>query len=228
MAALVDQTRPLPRGRGALPAEVVQAHQRRRILDAMAHVVSAKGFANVTVSDIVTTAGVARKSFYALFGDKADCYRAGYEANSQILLDEVAHAMAADGEPVERLLDGWRAYLMTLDRLPVYARAYLLESTRVGAEILDDRERVHRSFEALFRAHHERVRATHREVPVVSDRAIVGLVGGVNELVCRELTRGVDAADVMSLEGDVIYLVTRVLQLRKFLGTETFLEVERT
>src|SRR5688572_29200328 len=121
---------PLPRGRGAPPPEVVQASQRRRVLEAIALVASDKGMANTTIADIVREAGVARRSFYALYADKTACYLAGYERNAQLLLEAIERAMPPDGDPVQNLLDGMSAYVRTLSRNMVNARAYVMEAMR--------------------------------------------------------------------------------------------------
>ena len=198
---------PLPRGRAALPPSVVEASQRRRILEAMTELAAAKGLAAVTVSDITGEAGVGRKSFYALFTDKTDCYLAGFAPNARALLAAVRAAMEAPGDPIEGLLEGYRAYLRLLDAQPVHARAYLLEGMRGGPEVIAVREQIHVDFVALTRA------ALTRAGRPVSEPAIVALVGGINELVCRELDRPDAAADVAALEPHVIDLVVAVLRL---------------
>ena len=53
----------LPRGRHHLGAEVVRASQRARLLEAIAAATAEKGYAAVTIGDIVERAGVARRTF---------------------------------------------------------------------------------------------------------------------------------------------------------------------
>jgi AcrR family transcriptional regulator len=191
---------PLPRGRSALPPEVVEASQRRRLLDAMTELAAEKGLANLTVADLTAAAGVSRKSFYALFKDKTDCYIAGFNANSRILLGQLRRTTDADG-----VVEGFRAYVRALAASPVHARAYLLEGMRAGPDVTVHRERVHSEAVTLIR------RALERGGTASNDNAIVALVGGVNELVCRELGR--KGPRVAALEPDVIDLAVAVLRL---------------
>jgi AcrR family transcriptional regulator len=200
-------TLPLPRGRAALPPEVVEASQRRRLLEAMTELAAGKGLDAVTVADLTAHAGVGRKSFYALFTDKTDCYLAAFKPNARALLDIVRGAIEAADDPVAGLLDSYRVYLRLLAAQPVSARAYLLEGMRGGPEVIAVREQVHAEFVELTRATLARA---HR---AVSEHSIVALVGGVNELVCRELDRPDGAADVAALEPHVIDLVVAVLRL---------------
>ncbi|HST54651.1 MAG TPA: TetR/AcrR family transcriptional regulator [Solirubrobacteraceae bacterium] len=57
----------------------VREIQRRRLLAAAAEVVGERGFALVTVADIVTRAGVSRRTFYEFFEDRTDCFLAAFE-----------------------------------------------------------------------------------------------------------------------------------------------------
>jgi AcrR family transcriptional regulator len=72
---------PLPRGRHSLGAGVVARNHRERIMHATAEVSYAKGYAEMTVADIVAAAGVAREAFYQHFADKADAFRAAQQQN---------------------------------------------------------------------------------------------------------------------------------------------------
>ena len=69
----------LPRGPHALPQDVVVAHQRERLLDAAAPAMADKGYAELTVRDLIDRAGVSRRTFYQLFDDKLDCVFAAHE-----------------------------------------------------------------------------------------------------------------------------------------------------
>ena len=76
----------LPRGRHKLAREEVVASQRERILRALAAAMAEKGYADTSVADVLSGAGVSRQTFYELFTDKQDCFMSAYEiAVDQIL-----------------------------------------------------------------------------------------------------------------------------------------------
>jgi AcrR family transcriptional regulator len=56
--------------RPRLSREFIQAHQRTRILDALAQLVIERGYPSTTVADITREAGIARNTFYDNFGSK--------------------------------------------------------------------------------------------------------------------------------------------------------------
>ena len=212
--------RGLPRGKAALPPEIVEATQRRRLIAAVAKVAGTKGFSELTVADVTAQAGVSRRSFYELFTDKHDCYLAAYRLNAQILIDTARAEWEAPGEPLERLMDGFRAYLRVLDEHPLNARAFLVQSLRAGQEVLDHREWVHQQFAEIVAGTYARAREVHPVLSEVGEHTVIALIGGINELIYRELRRG-DDADIAGLEPVVLSLVRGVLGLPALEAEET-------
>jgi len=207
----------LPRGRGALRPDLVQESQRRRLLDAMAQLAGTKGIADVTIGDLVAQAGVARSSFYALFSDKTDCYVSAYRFNARPLFEDVRDAMNVEGDPATRLLDGIRAYLAGLRRIPSAQRVLLLEPVRTGAWALKYHEQIHAELARLLLEQYRRARAKHPELVPVTENTMTALTAGLTELASRESQRD-GAADSAGLEAEAIKLAIVVLGL-EFLRT---------
>jgi AcrR family transcriptional regulator len=63
----------LPRGRHGIPQEAVIANQRERLLDAATAVFAERGYASLSVANVIERAGVSRGTFYKLFENKSDC-----------------------------------------------------------------------------------------------------------------------------------------------------------
>jgi AcrR family transcriptional regulator len=74
--------------------------QRARMIAAMASLACEHGVAGVTVAQIVARSGVSRRTFYELFDDRNDCFRAAFEQG-------VAHA-AKRVSPAYREACSWR------------------------------------------------------------------------------------------------------------------------
>src|SRR5881397_3037051 len=92
--------RVLPRGPHSLGRDVVEASQRGRLLDAMAHVVADQGYGATSVADVIPRAGVSRKTFYVHFRDKLDCFLAAYEMGVEVLLETVRRAGDGARDPL--------------------------------------------------------------------------------------------------------------------------------
>lgn len=82
----------LPAGRHGLGRSFVVSNQRDRILAAAADVVALKGFAGMTVEDVVRSSGVSRRTFYDLFSDKREAFFAAYDAATEQTMMATAEA----------------------------------------------------------------------------------------------------------------------------------------
>lgn len=73
---------PLPRllpGRHGMPADLVRAHQRQRLLEAAAAALAEQGYGHLTAARITELAGVSSRTFYQHFEDLWACVLAAYE-----------------------------------------------------------------------------------------------------------------------------------------------------
>lgn len=84
--------RGLPRGPQALPRDQVAADQRERLYEATIQSINERGFVASTVSDLVTRAGVSRRSFYEHFENKEECLLATYDALIERLTARIGKA----------------------------------------------------------------------------------------------------------------------------------------
>jgi AcrR family transcriptional regulator len=85
----------LPPGRHGLSRGYVHENQRQRILDAVADGVSLVGYQAMSVEDVVSTAGVSRRTFHDHFASKDDAFLTAYDAIGAQLVDRVRAAYAA-------------------------------------------------------------------------------------------------------------------------------------
>lgn len=95
-------TRQLPRGRHGLSREYVRAHQRERLLAAMALVCARGGYLQATIADIVGEAGVSRRVFYTHFEGKEECFLQALAMH----LQQLEHRLSAVCSRAGR---GWRS-----------------------------------------------------------------------------------------------------------------------
>jgi AcrR family transcriptional regulator len=86
--------RGLPRGEHSLPRGYVAHNQRERIFDAVANLTAAKGYAALSLEEIVSEAAISLQTFYQHFENKEEAFLATFEMGH-------AKAMAA----VNRSLD---------------------------------------------------------------------------------------------------------------------------
>jgi len=88
----------LPPGRHGIPADLVRAHQRLRLLEAAAAALAEQGYGRLTAARITELAGVSSRTFYQHFEDLWACLLAAYETEAGHLCEEIEAACAVQVE----------------------------------------------------------------------------------------------------------------------------------
>ena len=130
-----EELGPLPAGRHGFSREQVAHHQHERLIAGLAAAVAEKGYAAVTLTDIVKQAKVSRRVFYANFESKEQCFLAAFEVVVGHLRELVAEAVeSVEGWP-GRAIAASRAVLAFLASEPDLARLCLVESRAAGPAV---------------------------------------------------------------------------------------------
>jgi AcrR family transcriptional regulator len=185
-------TRPaVPRGRHAPPLEVRLNRQRERLFEAAAYVFATTGYADASAESISRAAGMSKATFYEHFANKEECILALFDAAYQVVLDRIMNAVAAAGEdPVARMREGMRAFLVVLEEYPNEAQTLLVEIIGAGPAAMQRRDAIVASFAQVL----DRENETHAEEGVLprfaSPHDAFAIVGAIVELVSRQLRLG--------------------------------------
>jgi len=135
-----------------LRPEVVAHHQRQRILAGAVRVFAERGYRQVSVSDIVKSAAIARGRFYENFSSKEDCFFALYDSATEATLEGVGRACEeATGSFPERVSAGITALLAAIEADSALARACVVEGPAVGPAINGRFEKLIADFAAMLR-----------------------------------------------------------------------------
>ncbi|HUC00111.1 MAG TPA: TetR family transcriptional regulator [Solirubrobacterales bacterium] len=183
-------TRPLfPRltaGRGAPSAEHVARHQKARLQGAMVEAVARHGYAETTLRELVTLAGVSKSAFYEHFENKQDCFLSTFDEIAAILRERVAEAYRREGDVRERFVAALSVFLGMAVEEPAAASLGAVESLTLGAAGVEHRERASEAFEAM-------VAQTFEDSPAprpVSPSTVKAVVAGVRGVTYRRLRSG--------------------------------------
>jgi AcrR family transcriptional regulator len=167
--------RPLPRGPHRLTRETVLESQRGRMLDAIAVAVADKGYAATTVGDVVSGAGVSRKTFYEHFADKEECFLAAYDQVADELFAAIAEETRRARNPREALELGIAKYFTQFADHPRAAATFVVEIHRAGERALARRAEIHaryRELVALAPKAVERQRTGNSQPPAAAVEAV--------------------------------------------------------
>jgi AcrR family transcriptional regulator len=190
----------LPPGRHGLPRAFVVENQRERILSAVGDVVSVAGYREMSVEDVIVTAGVSRRTFYEHFKNKEDAFLAAYDAVLLQLLTIVQGAIDAEQTFAARMRAGLSAFLDFLAREPGFARMCIVEALAAGPEAIARRNGAMTAFATLI-SENAREIGTPLEPPPLTAETIVG---GIYEVVYTRIVRG-DIRQLPELLADLLY-----------------------
>jgi AcrR family transcriptional regulator len=87
------------------------AATRAALVVAATRLFAEQGYAGTGREEIVRAAGVTRGALYHHYADKADLFRAVFEAVEEQVMGRIAEAASGTDDPVEQLRLGCRAYL---------------------------------------------------------------------------------------------------------------------
>lgn len=165
---------------GRAPSEQMSEIQRLRILTAMAEVASEYGAGTVTVAHVVTKAGVSRRTFYELFGDREECLLATFDDAVARAAARVRPAYESQSGWPQRIRAGLLELLVFLDEEPALARMCIVQALAAGPKVLEHRARVvEQLVAAVDEGRAEVRRGTGEPLPMTAD----GVVGAVLSLI---------------------------------------------
>lgn len=136
MAPLPPHLQKAPVGRARVSQELVESHQRDRVLDAAVGVFAKRGYTNTTIDHIVAAARIGVGSFYALFEGKEDCFAQVFDRVIAQSRGRLVEAMPADAPWDLQAIAILRALLDLIAEEPHAARIVLVEVQTAGPESL--------------------------------------------------------------------------------------------
>jgi len=174
----------------------------QRMLDAVAEVVSDKGYVAMSVEDIITVAGVSRRTFYDKFKSKEDAYLQSFDAIAQVLLAEVTAAYGSSQDFIEGVIACLGAFLDLAAREPRYADMCMVEVLAAGPTAIGRRNAIMKALVAVL----------HRGAQTLPDSlnppelTAEIVIGGIYEVVYSRVLAG-EATELPSLLPDLAYSI---------------------
>lgn len=194
-------TRPAERAHG------IGEIQRSRMLLAAAGAARERGAAAVSVSDVVTRAGVSRRTFYEIFRDREDCLGGTLEEALARAARRVLPAWEGEAGWREAVRQALLAFLLFLDEEPAFGMFLLVDSLGAGDRALARRaEAVDVLVDAV-----DAGRRLARSPASLSRVSAEGVVGAVLAIVHDRLLERCRLADDASMTGLLCQLTGVVL-----------------
>jgi AcrR family transcriptional regulator len=178
-----------PSGIRSLPADLVSAVQRERLLAAMLRATAELGYREVSVQDVLERAGVSRPTFYEHFENKEDCFLAAFDAAAARLRERLEAAAESEqaGSWRERLRLSLEELLRFVVEEPDAAMSLIVDARAACPAALLRRDELLDHFAGCIDS---QVRAEHSGDPAPSAIAAAGIVGGIEALLYSRLYKG--------------------------------------
>ncbi len=156
------------------------------MIDATIDVVGEKGYAELTVSDVIKRAGVSRRAFYEHFANREECFLATYDS----IMAESARAVAeafdqARGLPGNAQTAIAEVFARALRR-PDAMRVLMVEIGAAGPEGLSRREQLGVAYESALR---ERLGLPPGPGPIPNP-VLRGVIGGIGAVLYSHVQSG--------------------------------------
>ncbi len=167
------------------------AGHRERLTAGLATAIAEKGYAAVTIADVVRAARVSKRTFYEHFPDKEACFLALYAETSDELIELIATSAAiAPGSWEARIATAARAYFERVAGEPELIRAAMLEIQAAGPRARALRRDVQRRYAEQLRALSATAEAEGAGVSALTPALATAVVGGLNELMLEAVEAG--------------------------------------
>ncbi len=164
---------------------------RARLTEGLATAIAEKGYAAVTIADVVRVARVSKRTFYEHFADKEACFLALYAETSEELLELIGNAVAtARGSWEERIGAAARAYFERVAAEPEVIRAGLLEIQAAGPRARALRREVQRRYAEQLRTFSLAAEAEEPGIRGLTPALATAVVGGLDELMLEAAEAG--------------------------------------
>lgn len=192
----------LPSRRVRAPRDSVTEIQRSRLLSAASEALKELGYPRMTVAEIISRAGVSRKTFYDTFADREDCFLTLLDetiARAAILAGEAYYGRRHWRAGIRSALEG---LLVLMESEPGLARLWIIECLEGGGRVLERRAQVLERLANLIAEGRSARRAACEPPGVVA----VGVVGGALEILHARLLNSTEEP-LTDLLGPLMYMI---------------------
>ncbi len=197
-----DSRRSSPSVTSPVPRKQLAGIQRLRLLAGAAGSIDEFGYAATTIKQITGRAGVSRRTFYELFGDRETCMMALLESILGMIEDEI-RADGLDGAGWrERVRGGLGAILCFFDREPALARICVVQALRGGPKVLERRAQILARLASVI----DEGRGKSARADGSTALTAEGLVWAAFGIVYTRLLRG-ERRSLVELEGELMSVI---------------------
>jgi AcrR family transcriptional regulator len=169
---------------------------RQRLIDGLAASIRERGYRETTVADVVRHARTSRRTFYAEFATKDECYVALLYAANDKMRQRIEQAVDATAPWQTQVRQAVEAYVDAVDSDPPIMLSWIRELPALGTVARTvQREAIDAMTELLLRLSDTEVFRRSGAGPLSRPLALL-LLGGIRELTATTVEDGGDVRDL--------------------------------
>jgi AcrR family transcriptional regulator len=202
----------LPKGRHGLSRKQVEASQRTRLLRATIELGTERGFASLTLTNIVGRAGVARSTFYEYFADKEQCFLEAFDYAADRVLERV---LAIEPPPAAGFASPVHAYIARLMELaleePGLVRIVAADAETLGPAAAERQRAIRGRLADGLVALRDFLRHEDPQLAPITHVRALAIVGAITEVLQHAFySKGIDA--LPALQAELVAIVLALLE----------------
>jgi AcrR family transcriptional regulator len=193
MASLPDSLSAGPVGRQHLPREVMDEHQRERIIDAAIGIFAKRGYQGTTIDHLVAASRIGVGSFYSLFDGKEDCFLHSYDRIVSASSEQIAASSPASASWPEQTCAVLAGLLREVAARPLSAHLVFVEAQTAGSVALGRYETTLQSAIDALRSGRARAPLASELPPTFEEATVCGLSWLLQQRIVMGELDGIDS-----------------------------------
>jgi AcrR family transcriptional regulator len=174
----------------------VAVSYRQRLLDGLTESIKERGFRETTVADIVRHAQTSRRSFYAEFASREDCFIGLLEVMNGRMQAAIVAAVVPDAPWQVQVREAVTAYVETVASEPAITLSWIRELPALGDAGRETQRRAMDSFTAMLLQLVDNPGFLAAGTRTLTPALALLLLGGLREVTASIVEHGGDIRDL--------------------------------
>ncbi|MGH3678196.1 MAG: TetR/AcrR family transcriptional regulator [Mycobacterium sp.] len=170
---------------------------RRRLLDGLAASISARGYRDTTVADIVRHARTSKRTFYGEFSSKEECFVELLAAGNREMIARIRAAVDPEADWRDQIGQAVEAWVDDLEANPAISLSWIRELPALGHDVRALQRRGMAAFTDMFIDLSRNPGFRRAHIEPITPRMAVLLFGGLRELSALAVEDGADVRDIV-------------------------------
>ncbi|GLY36695.1 TetR family transcriptional regulator [Amycolatopsis sp. NBRC 101858] len=170
--------------------------RRQRLLDGLAASITADGFRDTTVADVVRHARTSRRTFYEHFSSREECLIALLAEANRSMIQQISDAVDPRAPWALQVRQAIEAWIASAESEPAITLSWIRDVPALGAQARDLQREAMEGFIAMTQRLTDTPELRAAGISPPSRQLAIMLLGGLRELIATTVEDGGRAGDV--------------------------------